>query len=141
MVIEETNPPFEIRRVVVPSKQQAGHIATQPQNLQLVSAGPERTLAERIETRIEIATLEGTMVAEAQIGTVHAFEPAFISTPMQNQATATAIASQNIPAIPFIVKTLLLLTLVDNLKEQLFLTWESHQLPTLRSCFLRNHPL
>ena len=108
MVIEEVKPPFEIRRVVVPSEQQARHAATQLQNLQLVFADLERTLAKRIHTRVETATLEGTMVAEAQIGTIHASELALILTPMQNQATATS--SQDIPVTPSTAKTLLLLT-------------------------------
>ena len=49
------------------------------------------------------------MVVEAQISAVHAFEPALISTHVQNQATTTT--SQDIPATPSTAKTLLLLTI------------------------------
>ena len=42
------------------------------------------------------------MVVEAQISAVHAFEPALISTHVQNQATTTT--SQDIPVTPSIAK-------------------------------------
>ena len=95
---EEANPPSEMRKVVVPSKQQAEQAVTQPQNLQLVPAGPEGTLVEKTEIRIEAGTPKGTMVAEAQLDVVYAVEIALISILMQNLTIATALTSEDIPA-------------------------------------------
>ena len=61
MVIEEANPPFEMRRVVVPLVQQYKQVEqaiAQPLNLPLVPSTQERLMVERIETKTAVATPE-----------------------------------------------------------------------------------
>ena len=102
MVIVEVNPSFEIRRVIVPLEQQVAQIGTQPQNLEIVLAGPEGT-----KTRTEAARPEGTLVTKAQVDAIPAIEATIISIPMQNLTLPTF---QDIPATRSAAKTLLLLT-------------------------------
>ena len=103
----EVNPSFEIRRVIVPLEQQVAQIGTQPQNLEIVLAGPEGTMVEGTKTRTEAARPEGTLVTKAQVDAIPAVEATIISIPMQNLTLPTF---QDIPATRSAAKTLLLLT-------------------------------
>ena len=76
-----------MRKVVLPSKQQT-KVETQSQNLQIVPTAPEGTpakvdtgVAERVETRTEATTPEGTLVTEAHVDALPASKAALISTP------------------------------------------------------------
>ena len=107
-----------MRRAVMPSvhqEEQVGQTAIQPLNLPLVPAKQERVTVERNETAIVAATLERTktnrtlaLVTEPQVVHVPAIEATHISILMPKPVSATT--SQEIPATPTIVKTLLLLT-------------------------------
>ena len=79
----------------MPSVEQARKVANQSQNLPLAPIGRVRTEAIRTEIAAapERTNTEKTMVAEAQIGAVHASKIAPILTPMQNQDQATATIS------------------------------------------------
>ena len=59
MVIDEANPPFEIRRIVLPPERQfvqVGQAATQSLNLPLVPSIQERSMVEKIDTKPAAAT-------------------------------------------------------------------------------------
>ena len=95
------------------SEVQAAQTETQPQNLQILPASKERTLArvntsvaERVEIRVETIAPEGTLVIEANADTVLASEATLISTPIQNQMQA----SQYVPATLTIGNAISLLT-------------------------------
>ena len=83
-MIEEVNPPSEMRRVIVPLEQQAEQIGAQPHNIQIVLAGPEGIMIEGTKTRIEVAALEGILVIEAQVNAVPTSKTTIISTSVQN---------------------------------------------------------
>ena len=118
MLIEEANPPSEIRKVVVPfvhQDNQVGQTATLLLNLPLVLVAQERSMVERDEIEAAAAVVERTeidktltLVIEPQAIYVSATEAAHISTRMPNLASATT--SQEILATPTTTKTLLLLT-------------------------------
>ena len=81
------NLPSEIRRVVLPSEQQAAEAEIQPQNLEIAPIGLEGILAkintsvvEKAETRAKAAIVEGTLVTEANVDTAPTSEAALIST-------------------------------------------------------------
>ena len=62
-MIEEANPPFEMRKVVVSPMHQnepEGQIATQPSNLPLVPVEQERAMVKRNETAIVAAAPKRT---------------------------------------------------------------------------------
>ena len=108
----------------------------------MVPASPERTEAIRTESITEAAAPEGTMVAETQVDAIHAFETAFISTPIQSPPTATTLTSQDISATTSTAKTLLLLTIgskFDKTETEAALILQILQLYTLRNYLLKNH--
>ena len=96
MVIEEANPPFEMRRVVMPLVQQSKQVEqaiAQPLNLPLVPSTQERSMVERIETKIVVATPERSepekdlaLVIDSVVPDPKAAPP---TTPMPNPAFAT----------------------------------------------------
>ena len=99
--------------MVLASEVQAAQTETQPQNLQILPASKERTLArvntsvaERVEIRVETIAPEGTLVIEANVDTVLASEATLISTPIQNQMQA----SQYVPTTLTIGNAISLLT-------------------------------
>ena len=99
MLIEEANPPSEIRKVVVPfvhQDNQVGQTATLLLNLPLVLVAQERSMVERDEIEAAAAVVERTeidktltLVIEPQAIYVSATEAAHISTPMPKLASAT----------------------------------------------------
>ena len=152
MVIKKANPPFEMRRVIVPSKiqaKQAGSVATQPLNLPLVPTSQERSIVEKIETATEVTARERTeieraltMVIEAQADVIPTPEAAPISTAMLKQAPT--ITSQDILGNPTTAKTLLLLTSGPRFNKtatQAGFESTKFRLVTLKSYLLKNHLL
>ena len=120
MVIEEANPPSEMRKVVEPLKRQSVQAAAaevQSLNVPLVPSTQERSIIERIETEPAATTLERTE-PEKELALVTDLVPesyvipnpkvAPPTTPMPIPASATA--SQDILATSTTAKTLLLLT-------------------------------
>ena len=105
------NPPFEMRKVVLPFEQ-AAEVKTQPYNLQIVLASPKGTLArintsvvERAKTRAKADALEWTLVTEANVDIVPTSKATLVSTPIQTQIQA----SQDIPTTLITTNVLLLL--------------------------------
>ena len=83
MVIEEANPPSEMRKVVLASELQAAQAETQPLPLQTIHASPNGTLARvdtsivaRVEIIVETTTPKGTLVTKVNV------EVALLSTPI-----------------------------------------------------------
>ena len=63
MVIKEVNPPFEIRKVVIPSNHQekiTKQPTTQTSSLPLVSMNQERSIVEKAELALERTKSERT---------------------------------------------------------------------------------
>ena len=70
MVIEDINPPSEMRRVVLPSEGAEGRIeqpATQPVNLPVIPLNQEISLVQPVETTLERPALERTLFLVAKL--------------------------------------------------------------------------
>ena len=114
VVIKDVNPPSELRRVVLPSKEQekmSEQLATQPPSLPLRSLGQEGSITERAEPALKRTEPERTLalaIEDVNQAAISEPEDALQSTPMPYPAIA--IASQEIPVALITAKTLLLLT-------------------------------
>ena len=114
IVIEDANPPSEMRRVIIPSQespQQSAQPVIQPSSLPLIPLSQERSLDQLEEPAPERLGTEMTSILVAQPETAPAIaesEIAPLSTSMPQPATATV--SQDFLATPITAQTLLLLT-------------------------------
>ena len=91
IVIEDANPPSEMRRVVLPS-QESAQPTIQPLSLPLIPLSQERSLVQPVEPAPKRLELEMTPTLVAQPKTAPAiakFEIAPQSTPMPQLAMAT----------------------------------------------------
>ena len=114
MVIEDVNPPSEMRRVMLPYEGVEGRTeqpATQPVSLRLIPLNKKGSLVQPAETAPERPVLESTLVLVVEPENEAAITESKIaplSTLMPDRTIATV--SQDVPTTLVTAQTLLLLT-------------------------------
>ena len=95
MVIKYVNPPSEMRRVVIPSREQGKiteHLTAQPSSLPLVPSIQERSMVERVELapeRIKLEMMLALVTKAENIVAISEPKTAQPSTLMPHTTTAT----------------------------------------------------